>query len=201
MTSLAAARDRLVSDPATDTLESADETIVARVLGGETEAFAILVRRYQGPLFRHAMAVVLDRDVAADLVQDAFVRGFRHLHTCREPARVGGWLFQTLRNRCRDHLKEARRRDVRLDTVDPPADPSPAPDRALEHTELHRALRHALETLPVEQREALLLRTVEDLSYEAMADRLGASVSALKMRVLRAREALAAALGRRRGAR
>jgi RNA polymerase sigma-70 factor, ECF subfamily len=174
----------------------ADEAVVARVLAGDTEAFALLVRRYQAPLFRTAMALVLDRDTAADLVQDAFVRAYRHLDTCRDPARVGAWLFRTLRHRCLDHLKEARRRDVRLDAVAPPADPAGGPDAIVQRAELRRALKRALAQLPLGQREALLLRTVEGLSYETMADRLGVSVSALKMRVLRARETLAAALGR-----
>ena len=93
----------------------ADAAVIERVLRGETQAFEELVRRYQQPLYRHAAAMVLDHDAAADMVQDAFIRAFTNLDTCRDRGRFRAWLFQTLRNRCLDYLKEAQRRTVALD--------------------------------------------------------------------------------------
>jgi RNA polymerase sigma-70 factor (ECF subfamily) len=69
----------------TDAPEDAD--VIARVLRGEKEQFEHLVRRYQQTLYRHAVMIVLDHDVAADMVQDAFVRAYVNLRDCREPAR------------------------------------------------------------------------------------------------------------------
>lgn len=172
----------------------ADAEAVARVLAGERDRFAELVRRYQSALYRHALSMVLDHDVAADMVQDAFVRAYTHLGSCRDRMRFRPWLFQTLRNRCLDYLKEPRRRNVPLEHVAPVADESAGPVCVIERRQLRKDIREALMTLPAAQREAFLMHYVEGLPYEAMAELVDASVSALKMRVLRAREALGDAL-------
>jgi RNA polymerase sigma-70 factor (ECF subfamily) len=171
-----------------------DATVIARVLDGDKQQFAKLVARYQAALYRHAVSIVLDYDVAADMVQDALVRAYTHLATCRDHARFRAWLFQMLRNRCLDHLKEARQRDVPLDDAGPIVDGAEGPGALVERARLRTQITRALAMLPEAQREAFLMHYVEGISYDAMADLLDASVSALKMRVLRAREALASAL-------
>ncbi|HEY5617266.1 MAG TPA: RNA polymerase sigma factor [Vicinamibacterales bacterium] len=171
-----------------------DATVVARVLAGDKQQFAQLVIRYQGVLYRHAVSMVFDHDAAADMVQDAFVRAYTNLRTCRDHSRFRAWLFQTLRNRCLDYLKEARRKNVPLDHAGSIADAAESPADLVERARLREEIRRALTTLPDPQREAFLMRYVEDLPYETMAELLGASVSALKMRVMRAREALVSAL-------
>lgn len=171
-----------------------DATVIARVLDGEKQQFAQLVERYQAALYRHAVSVVLDHDVAADMVQDAFVRAYTNLGTCRDHTRFRAWLFQTLRNRCLDHLKDARRKNVPLDDAGPIADTAEGPDARVERARLRAEIEQALAQLPVAQREAFVMHYVEGVPYETMAELLDASVSALKMRVLRAREALSAAL-------
>lgn len=181
-------------DPRTSSDAVADAMLIDRVLDGETDQFAQLVNRYQAALYRHAASMVLDHDVAADLVQDTFLRAYVSLRYCRDRTRFCAWLFQILRNRCRDHLKEARRRDVRLDDAGPLVDKADGPGSTVERKELRAGLEAALAQLPEAQREALVMHYVEGLSYETMAELLDASVSALKMRVLRAREALSATL-------
>ncbi|MGH9346918.1 MAG: RNA polymerase sigma factor [Vicinamibacterales bacterium] len=175
----------------------ADAEAIARVLAGQTECFAELVDRYQAALYRYAVSVVLDHDVAADMVQDAFVRAFTSLGSCRDRTRFRSWLFQTLRNRCLDYLKEPRRRNVPLDHAAPIVDEAAGPIYVIERRQLRKEIHQALMELPVPQREAFLLHHVDGLSYEALAELLDASVSALKMRVMRAREALSTALNRR----
>jgi RNA polymerase sigma-70 factor (ECF subfamily) len=151
-----------------------DDVLVSRVLDGDTEQFSELVRRYQVRLYRYAVSMVGDHDIAADMVQDAFVRAYTNLGSCRDRSRFQVWLFRTLRNRCFDHLKDPRRRHVALEEAPPPPDPAESV-----------------------QREAFLMHYVEGVPYDEMAGLLGASVSALKMRVLRAREALSAELRKR----
>lgn len=172
----------------------ADAAVIERVLDGETELFAQIVGRYQAPLYRYAVSMVLDHDVAADMVQDAFVRAYTHLGACRDRGRFRAWLFQTLRHRCLDHLKEARRRNVPLDDAGPLVDPADGPGTIVERQRLRTKIEQALAQLPVAQREAFVMHYVEGVPYETMVELLDASVSALKMRVLRAREALSAAL-------
>ena len=179
-------------------LDGADDAVViGRVLAGDRQQFAHLVQRYQGALYRHAVAMVLDHDVAADMVQDSFIRAYTQLASCRDRSRFRAWIFQTLRNRCLDHLKEARRRSVPIEDADPLLDSGDDPSEAVERARLRADLEQALASLPPAQREAFVMHYVEGLPYETMAEVLDASVSALKMRVLRAREALGAALAGR----
>jgi RNA polymerase sigma-70 factor (ECF subfamily) len=173
-----------------------DAELVARVLAGDRERYADLVRRHQDPLLRYAFGMVRDADAAADLVQDAFVKAYASLATCHEPSRFGAWLFRIVRNRCTDYLTEHRRRDVSLDPDAPFASERDDPARDLERTRLRGAVERALGELPEAHREAFLLKHVEGLSYDEMAAMLGDGVSALKMRVLRARESLRASLER-----
>jgi len=171
-----------------------DAVVIERVLKGDTQQFAQLVKRYQGALYRHAVGMVLDHDVAADMVQDSFIRAYTQLAACRDRARFKSWIFQTLRNRCLDYLKEARRRNVPIEHADSVVDPAEDPAAAVERVRLRADLEQALAQLQPAQREAFVMHYVEGVPYETMAELLDASVSALKMRVLRAREALAAAL-------
>jgi RNA polymerase sigma-70 factor, ECF subfamily len=174
--------------------EAPDAELVARVLGGERDAYAFLIRRYQERLYRHAFGMVQDSDAAADLVQDSFVKAYGSLPTCADPERFGGWVFRILRNRCSDHLREHRRRDIPLQTDAPYTDDTENPLRDTERRELRHAIEEALALLPDAQREAFLLKHVDGRSYEEMSEILDVGVSALKMRVARAREALRASL-------
>lgn len=172
-----------------------DAAVIARVLRGDKQAFEHLVSRYQHLLYRHAVAMVLDHDAAADMVQDAFVRAYVNLRECRDHSRFKAWLFRTLRNRCLDHLKAAGRRNVRLDeVVEPQIAETAAPDAVAQRNELRAGIARALAQLPPTLREAFVMHYVDDMPYETMAELLDASVSALKMRTLRAREALKSAL-------
>lgn len=171
-----------------------DSALVARVLAGEREQYGELVRRHQDAMYRYALGMVRSADAAADLVQDSFVKGFARLDTCQDAGRYAAWVFRILRNLCLDYLKDRRRQVVPLDPEMPYASDSEDPGLALEREELRRSVATALAALPEAQREAFLMKHVEDLSYEEMADRTDASVSALKMRVMRAREALHAML-------
>jgi len=167
-----------------------DAEVVAWVLAGERDAYALLVRRHQASLYRHALGMVGQPDAAADLVQDSLVKGYSSLAHCQDPARFGAWVFRILRNRCLDYLKDRRRRTVPIQEGTAFAREGDDPEVRLERAEAREEVTEALAALPEAQREAFLLKHVDGRSYEEMAEMLGASVSALKMRVLRAREAL-----------
>lgn len=167
-----------------------DGALVARVLAGQREEYGELVRRHQQPMYRYALGMVGAPDAAADLVQDSLVRGFTRLRSCQDPNRFGAWMFRILRNQCLDYLKDRRRQTVPLDDDSPFESHIEGPEASLERAELRRSVSEALAALPDAQREAFVMKHVEELSYEEMAERAEASVSALKMRVMRAREAL-----------
>lgn len=164
-----------------------DGEVARAVLAGETDLFALLIRRHQDALHRVAFSMVQDADAASDAVQDVFIRAYANLARCRDPDRLRVWLMAMLRNRCLDHLKEPRRRDVPLDAAPEALDAQPS---ALARLAARTELQRALATLPGTLREAFLLRHVEDMSYEDMAEVLDTTVAGVKMRVSRAREAL-----------
>lgn len=179
-----AAQDRAAYGP-----EATDGELVREILAGRKEAFALLVRRYQDALYRHARAIGLDGDTASDLVQDTLVRAYEGLSDCRDPDRFRVWVSRILRNRCLDHLKSpAARKRVPIPLAQPSTDVSPA--LRTEWGSIREIVDSALARLPAEQREAFVLKHVEERSYEEMAETAGASVSAMKMRVHRAREFL-----------
>lgn len=171
--------------------ERSDAQVVRDVLDGDQDAYRLLVRRYGDVLHGHALRMTGSHDAAADLVQRAFVKGYRKLGTCRDPEKVGAWLFRILANLCRDWVRSPRREDLRLNAfpdILPGADPDPS--EAAARAEVRQRLREAVERLTPEQREAFVLKHVEGLSYEEIAAAMELSVASLKMRVHRAREAL-----------
>jgi len=170
--------------------ERTDAQVVRDVLAGDRDSFRVLVRRYGDVLYGHAFRMVGNSDEAADLVQRAFVRGFKKLGSARDPDRIGAWLFRILSNLARDHLRSPRAREVSLDRGPELAEPSGDPLDAVHRGEIRARLRLAMGQLTPEQREAFTLKHVEGRSYEEMAAVLDQSVASLKMRVHRAREAL-----------
>lgn len=171
---------------------------VARVLTGEVEAYAELVARHRDRLVRYALRMLADADEAEDVAQETFVRAYRSLATCEDPSRFGGWIFSILANRCRTAgARRARREAVFVSNetgVEVWAD-NCASDVVAEASGISTEhMERALIALNAAHREAFLLKYVEEMSYDEMAVLTGAGVSALKMRVSRAREFLRAAL-------
>jgi RNA polymerase sigma-70 factor, ECF subfamily len=173
-------------------VQPSDGTIVHRVLAGDVEQYRVLVERYRAEFGRYAVAAVGDCDAAQDAMQEAFIRAYDALATCREPNRFGAWFFRILTNQCRNAV--ARRRDtVPVEVLDPPG--TDRADAEVERGELGAALETALERLTPEQREAFVMKHVDGRSYEEMAELLGVGVDALKMRVHRARDAMRSLMG------
>jgi RNA polymerase sigma-70 factor, ECF subfamily len=171
-----------------------DRAVVRRVLDGDVEAFRILVERYRAAFGRYAVAFVGDPDAAADAMQEAFIRAFDALATCRDPDRFGAWFFRILQNQCRTVRGRARETED-LDAVQLAS--TERADGATDRAELAALLDAALGSLTAEQREAFVMKHVEGRSYEEMAGLLGVGAEALKMRVHRARDALKELLGGR----
>lgn len=171
---------------------AADGEIVRAVLAGDTERYAELVQRYRDRYARYAARMLGSADAAEDAVQDAFIRAYDQLEQCREPDNFVGWFFLILRNRCFAERRKAREA-VPLEAAGEVA-ARERPDGIVEQTEQRRALQRALLALTPEQREVFVLKHVEGLSYEDIAQRLGTSVPSLKMRMHRAYDRLRARL-------
>ncbi|MES2180429.1 MAG: RNA polymerase sigma factor [Gemmatimonadota bacterium] len=172
--------------------QPARSVLVHAARSGDVRAFAALVDAYYARCLRFALHMLSSRDDAEEAVQDTFVRVYRALPKYEEREAFEPWLFRILANRCRSAGARERRRAEFIEYGDVPEHPAPTGhDSAIAWRE---EIGIALATLPNEQREAFLLRHVEDLSYEDMATATGAGISALKMRVKRACDALRARL-------
>ena len=143
-----------------------------------------LVLRYQNAYRRYAARVLGSADDADDALQLAFVRAFRSLASCRTPDRFAAWLYQIVVNECRTFAARRARRERRIVADETALEQTPAADPR--DDEGPEEIQRALDTLPIDQREAFVLKHVEDLSYDEMAELTGVGVSALKMRVKRA---------------
>ena len=167
----------MIDDPAPD------GELVAAVVRGDLDAFASLVNRYRDTYTRFAVRMLGERGDAEDVLQSAWMRAWRNIANCREPKRCGAWMYQIVVNECRTHLSRRTRRDQRFaDSAELDRLTARVGDDVLMRDEIERAL----ETLPDDQREAFVLKHVEQMEYEEMSELTGAGISALKMRVKRA---------------
>mgnify|MGYP001791966487 CR=1 FL=1 len=170
---------------------SSDAELIAEVLSGDVEAFSGLVRKHQDSCIRFAVRMLGSRVDADDALQSAFMRAFRNLRSCKDPERFGGWLYQIVVNECRTHAARQRHRDLRFTSGTTAIERAVAPEPEADvETDVDGHIETALAMLPAEQREAFLLKYVEELTYEEMSKMTSVSVPALKMRVKRACDGL-----------
>ncbi len=166
-----------------------DAAVVARVLAGDTAAYATLVARYRAQFARYAVRMLGNREDAEEALQDAFIRAYRSLGKCDDPERFGSWLFRILGNRCRTVGTRRGRREKTF-VRDDIALLDASEEHPAEQNAWREEIQRALMLLDSDQREAFLLKHVEELGYEEIAAMTGVRVSALKMRVKRACERL-----------
>jgi len=169
--------------------ERPDASIVAAVLTGNTDAYAVLVNRYRDNYTRFAARMLGSLEDADDALQLSFVRAYRNLSQCRDPDRFGSWLYQIVVNECRTLGARRARRERRIvrdnGRMELAVTQHPSGDTALRDE-----IQYALNRLESAQREAFLLRHVEGLGYDEISEITGVGTSALKMRVKRATERL-----------
>jgi RNA polymerase sigma-70 factor (ECF subfamily) len=185
--------------------EQADEVLVQQVLGGNTAAFELLMRRYNERVYRAARSIVRDEEEAEDVMQQAYVNAFTHLRQFNGSARFSTWLTRIAIN---EALSRVRRRGL-YETFDeelPGAEPvmsqtlSQSPEREAFTRELAELLEWAIDCLPHGMREVFVLREVEGLSTAEVAACLGVSGDVVKTRLSRGRAQLRRLLTERTGA-
>jgi RNA polymerase sigma-70 factor (ECF subfamily) len=166
-----------------------DGELVKRVRAGDVEMYRILVERYRQEFGSYASAMLDgDRDDVADALQEAFIRAYDSLASCREPDRFKAWMFRIVSNQCHNVRKRRRGHLSLARAVDTGAEP--AAQAESERSEVGEVLDLAMQTLTEEQREAFILKHVDGRSYAEIAEMLAVSEDALKMRVYRARDEL-----------
>lgn len=176
-----------------------EKKIIEQVLAGDNNAFGTLVERYQDRVYNLALRMCGNPDDAFDLAQEAFFRAWRGLSGFQQEASFSTWLFRLTSNVCLDWLRARKRRPtVSLTTADDEgealqleiADPGKSPEEILEAAEDRAALTRAMNELPVEYRQILTMRAINDMSYAAIAETLQIQEGTVKSRLSRARLAL-----------
>jgi RNA polymerase sigma-70 factor, ECF subfamily len=167
------------------TLGMTDSGLVRAVLAGDDRAFTTLVDRHAPACLRFARRMLGEAADAEDAAQESFLRAFRALEAYDEATPFRTWLFAILVNRCRTSLLRRARRERRVTLGAADVERATVQDEA-RAIELREEISWALAALPAEQREAFLLKHVEQLSYDEMVVVTGVGASALRMRVKRA---------------
>ena len=171
---------------------SSDEELVEACLAGEVAAFDILVARWQRKIRGAVYRVVGSEEEAQDICQEAFLKAYRGLSSFKREARFSSWLYQIALNLSRDRLRRRKTRNwVSLDEVDETpaagwaAGRAVSADQWVESREVQRLVASAVAALPEEQREAVVLKEYQGLTFPEIAEIQGVPVSTVKTRLYR----------------
>lgn len=183
--------------PVTSLAGTDEAVLLAQSREGDTRAFAELVRRYEGRIFRLAQHITQNREDAEDVLQETFMKSYEHLDQFKGDAKFYTWIVRIAVNQA---LMKLRRRktdksvslDEQIDTgedtiVREIAAWDEDPEQRFTREELHGILDRAIQSLDPPYRSVFVLRDIDELSTEETADALGLSVPAVKSRLLRAR--------------
>ncbi len=183
-----------------------DAELVRRFKQGDQSAFASIVERYQDRVYTQSYRWMGDRQIAEEVAQDVFLALFKSLHNFRGDARLSTWIYRVVINHCKNRkLYRKRRHTDRHEPLEGTRGDDDAPKRQIAadqpgtDADTHRSeaadlVRDALQRLDPEQRRIIVLRDVQDLSYEEIAEILGLARGTVKSRLHRARSTLASVL-------
>jgi RNA polymerase sigma-70 factor, ECF subfamily len=181
------------------TQDDSDQQLVERVQAGDKAAFDLLVRKYQHRVLKLVSRFVPDAAEAEDVAQEAFIKAYRALASFRGDGAFYTWLYRIAINTAKNALVSNRRRpvDFDLDLQDPEQYDRHArlkdgdtPEGVLLTEEIRNVVERAMEQLPEDLRTAIVLRELEGLSYEEIAEAMDCPVGTVRSRIFRAREAI-----------
>ena len=167
-----------------------DEELVARSIGGDTNSFNELIKRWERPIYALAYRQIGREEDARDVCQETFLRAYRALNGFRGQAKFSSWLYRIALNLCRDWLRRERRtpvvtvsEDVDLIELASKLEPSESIEDRVARHDLSRAVERAMAVLPEEQRTAILLKEYHGLTFQEIADLVGCPLSTVKTRL------------------
>jgi RNA polymerase sigma factor (sigma-70 family) len=171
-----------------------DNMLMAQVSGGQVAKMAVLFERHHRPLFRYFVSLNRNRELSEDLVQDVFFRMLRYRASYDPKQSFTAWMYQIARNANVDQAQKRKAEVVGIDEFDDrrtePVSEAPGPEESAAKGQDLALLRRALDRLPPEKREILVLSRFQNLKYEEIASVLGCEIGTVKVRVFRAMRAL-----------
>jgi len=184
--------------------ESTDKELVKRVQKGDKGAFDLLVLKYEHKIVNLVMRYVRDPETALDISQEAFIKAYRALPRFRGDSAFYTWLYRIAVNTAKNHLAAQRRRpsDIELDLQDPDQyglhaklKETDTPEAVTLSQELQETLERAIQALPDDLRTAIILRELDGMSYEEIAQTMDCPVGTVRSRIFRARDAIGKKVG------
>ncbi len=170
----------------------ADDELIAAAVSGQSQAFGVLVERYERAAYHLAFRTLRDTDEAQDATQEAFFKAYRALRTFRPGAKFSTWIFTIVYRVCCDRL--ARRKHYSDEALPDRADPSAGPQEQAESADEARRLRAAIDALPEKYRTVITLFHLQNKHYEEIAEVLGLPMGTVKTHLFRAKDLLRKAL-------
>jgi len=176
-----------------------DLALVAQVQQGDKRAFDILVARYQHRIIKLVSRFVRDRDEAMDVAQDAFIKAYRALPGFRGDSAFYTWLYRIAINTAKNHLASLARRPREADVTGADGEEigveelqrdDETPEKTLQVEQMKQIIFETIESLPPDLRTAILLREMDGLSYEDIAQAMNCPVGTVRSRIFRAREVI-----------
>lgn len=171
-----------------------DAELVRRTRSGDARAFGLLVERYQRPAYAAALSVTRKHEDAEDAAQEAFMVALERIDQCRNPDRFAGWFLTIVRNRARNLIRRQSLREGEEIPTTTPAD-VPSPVEETERRELRRRLVDALNELPADRREVVILHDLEGWKHREIAERMDLPRGTVRSHLHYARRALREILG------
>jgi RNA polymerase sigma-70 factor (ECF subfamily) len=168
--------------------DPSDGVLVAAALGGDAEAFAQLVTRYERPVYHLAYRTLKDAEEARDITQESFLRAYRSLRSFRPSAKFSTWIFAIAYHACCDRLKRLRRQSD--EELPERADNAPGPEHYVIALDEAQRLREAIDSLPEKYRTVITLYHLQGKQYDEIARVLGLPMGTLKTHLFRAKEQL-----------
>lgn len=182
-------------------MEERDEVLIGRVAGGDVSSLRTLYERYRGRLMTYAYYALGNRAQAEDVLQETFIRAFRHARDFDPGRRFSSWIYTIAANLCRDEMRRTMRRrawglrDLPETAVAEAPAAGPSPRAGAAGREFRERLLSELAALPPEQREVIALRFLESMSYAEIAEAVGCPLGTVQSRLHAAVKALRARLG------
>jgi RNA polymerase sigma-70 factor (ECF subfamily) len=167
--------------------------LIARAKRGDMEAFEALYEMHKGPIYRTALAITGDRSAAEEILQETFLRAFKHIHNVRDGVSLAPWLYRITVNLAYDHGKaNSRKWQVALDGIIEHliAPASASPEHTVEEREIFELVYEAIDKLEFKQRATLVLFYLHDFSLSEISDIMDCPVGTVKSRLYYARENL-----------
>lgn len=176
-------------------MELNENKLIERASGGDPSAFNRLMEAHERRMYAVALRMCGNREDAQDCLQEAMLRIYRSISSFKGQSSFGTWVYRITMNTCLDELRRKKNKqstslDGLLDTGWSPQDESASPEKHAVQSETRRLLHQAIQDLPEDMRSAIVLRDIQGLSYEEIAQALDINVGTIKSRISRGRDKL-----------